>query len=351
MIEKLLEAFFRHAALIVVPTIALPILMTMAMFSTPPQFEAQTGIWVERATYLSYVDDMNRYLTPAQNQRNRLAELLRTRSFMADIAERTPLASLVESDGFVTLADIFARDLEFGASGEHLLVMRFRAEDRELALQALVATLEAFKDRATSDRLDQATVAISFYESRLAEAEERLAAARSDLVNYMAANPTLAATLANGGIESARLDLQFADTQRRVDMSQRDADLARASLERARLDTSAGLQGAALGFRIVDQPTVSKEASRQLRKVLVYPVAALVIGIVLSAGLLLLFALADRSVRSMADLAPDAVILGVLPRLHPQGLARRQGRDLTRRAVGFVAGAALALRQGRRNAA
>jgi capsular polysaccharide biosynthesis protein len=346
MIEKLLEAFFRHVALIILPIVVIPLVVAAAMLSTPPQYEAQAGMWVEQATYLSYsTDDINRYLSPATNQRNRLVELMQTRSFLAEVASGTPLAAVATSPGGdAWLRDIFARDFEVAASGDHLLTLRFRSEDRAESAAVLAAMVSAFKERAAADRYAQAQVAINFYQTRLNDATVELAAARVGLSKYLAENPALAVAIAKPGDTTARFDFQFAEAQNRVDTAQRDVDGARASLERAELDVAAGMKGLELGFRLVDPVTASESASRQLRKILIYPIAALVLGVVVGASLLVLFALSDHSVRSLADLGPDAVILGVVPRMRAQGVARRAGPAVVRRAIGFLAGSQLRLR-------
>lgn len=347
MIERTLEAFFRHWLLILAPAFVIPLVVTAYVLATPPQYEAQAGIWVERPTYLAYSStDLNQYLTPAQNQKNRLAELIQTRTFRADVANATALAKIATTpDGDEFLAQIFARDFDVSATGEHLLVLRFRAEDRAAAGQVVNAVVDAFRARAVTDRYAQAQVAIGFYQTRVAQAEARLVVARADLTKYLAANPAIATTLARSGIDAARVDAQFADFQRSVDAVQSDADAARASLEKARFDVSAGAQGDELGFRVTDPTQVSNGASRQVKRTIVYPVAALLGGLVLGAALLMIFALSDRSVRSLADLAPDVVILGVLPRLKPRGVGRRPGADVIRRGVAVAANVAIPARR------
>jgi len=350
MIEKVLEAFFRHALLIILPAIVIPLVVVAWVFSTPPQYEAAAGVWVERPAYLSYSgDELTRYLPPATVQRNRLTELMRTRSFMSDVLKDTPLAALLQTPGGeLGLDQTFARDFEINQGGDHLLVIRFRAEEKDVALTIVNAVVDQFRDRASDDRRSQAQLAISFYQARLTDSDGTLVEARSELAKYLDANPVLATTLARNGLEVARLDPGFADLQRRVDAALRSADGARAALQSAQFDYASSVQGDALGFRVVDAAGVSATASRQIRKVLVYPVAALIGGVLLGAALLMLFALSDRSVRSLADLAPDSVILGVMPRMRPASLARRAGPDVTRRAVGFIAGAALALKPAER---
>jgi len=346
MIERVLEAFFRHALLIVLPIVVIPLVVTAAVLTTPAQYEASAGVWVERATYLTYsTDDLGRYLTPAQNQRNRLVELMLTRSFLAAIARKTPLAAVVDTpNGDEMLTQLFARDFDVAAGGDHLLVLHFRMVERKAAAEVLDAVVGEFKTRAAADRFAQGQVAIALLQSRLTDADKALAAARADLAKYVAANPSVGAIIAKGGIESAKVDPQFAEIQRTVESSQRDADTARNLLASARLDVSAGIQGDELSFRVTDPTQVSPTASRQVKKVIVYPILALLAGLFIGAALLLFFTLSDHSVRSLADLGSETPILGVLPHLRPRGVGRRPGPAATRRGIGHGAGAVLPFR-------
>lgn len=345
MIEKVLEAFFRHWLLVILPVVVIPLDVTAWVFATPAQYEAQTSVWVDRPTYLNFgTDELTRYLPPATVQRNHLGEFMQTRTFLNDVVAATSLKRLLgDPNGVAELDRMFARDLDILQTGDHLLVIQFRAEERAVAFEMVNAIVDQFRKRVTEDRRNQAQVAISFYTARLNNVNANLTQARSDLAQYLAANPSVAATLLQRGAEVARLDPGFADLQRRVDVAQGDADSARQALAAAQLDYSAGVQSDALGFRVIDPTSVSTTPSRQLKKALAYPMIALLVGVALSASMLFLLALSDHSVRSLADLAPDTVILGVMPRMTPRA-KRRAGPHLTRRAVGFAAGAALALR-------
>jgi capsular polysaccharide biosynthesis protein len=342
MIERVAEAFFRHAVLIILPLIVIPLDVGAAVLATPPQFEAQAGMWAERATYLTYTQDDNPYLSPAQNQQARLLELMRTHSFTSIVAQRAGLTDLARSEaGLQALDQVFARDFEAFSNGDHLLILRFRSESRSLALTFVNAIADSFKERIAATVATQGQLAIDFYNARLAESESRLKAARQELTRVIDATPGLASSLKNGGVDAARLDPQFAEAQRKADSAQADADQARTSLERAQLDVAAAKQGGALSFRVADPAVVSAGASRQVKKVLVYPIVGLLIGLLVSAGLLLFFALSDHSIRSLKTLAPDAVILGVLPHMRPVGASRRAGATATRRAISYLAGGIL----------
>jgi hypothetical protein len=81
---------------------------------------------------------------------------------------------------------------------------------------------------------------------------------------------------------------------------------------------------------------------RDLKKRLVFPAAGLVVGIALSAVLLFLLVVGDRSVRGEADLLPPQRVLGVLPSMRvKRKVARAFRRDAARRAIAYPAGAAL----------
>ena len=342
MIERVLEAFFRHAILIVLPLIAVPVDVTAWVFSTPPQYEAQAGVWVERATYLSSAsDELTRYLPPASVQRGRLMELLLTRSFVNAVVSGTPLGAVAATpSGAAEIDQIFTRDFDVIQNGDHFLVIRFRSVESATAAAVVNAVVDEFRKRLSEDRRTQAQLAISFYQTLLGDSQAALTTARSDLSKYLSGNPKVALTLAQNGIEVARLDPQFAELQGRVDTASRDADNARSSLQAAQLDVSAANKSDALGLQIVDPTIVSASPTRQLKKMLVYPIAALLVGLVLSAGLLMLFTLLDHSVRSLTDLATDTPILGIIPRFETRPL-HVSGAHPTRRALASVAGAPL----------
>ncbi|MBI4494749.1 MAG: hypothetical protein HY690_18390 [Chloroflexi bacterium] len=351
MIAKYLETFFRHTLLLLLPPVLIPLIVgPIALLTTPVFYETWAGIWVERPAYLAYSDDSANFLTPAQNQSERLGEALRTRAFLLDVANRTSLAPLVGTlKGEERVRKIVEDGLSAFTSGKHLLVLRFRAETPQLSFELNNALVEAFKDRATADRTRQAGAAISFYQARLQAAEEAYAQANEAMRRYVAANPRLTAIdpnrdLANTpasrlGLPLVATEPQLAELVQRVTLTQSDLERARAALEQAGLNASSSLEGQELVFQVVDPPQVPTTAIRERRKRLIFPAAGLLVGLGLSAILLVLLMATDRAVRSEADLGPGARVLGAVPRLQLAPSAQAAGPDVARRAIGFVAGA------------
>lgn len=355
MISRILEAIFRHPFLVLLPPLLIPLIVgPIALALTPPYYESWAGIWVDRPTYLTYNDGWNQYITPAQNQFGRLDELLRTRAFQIDVAKRTSLAPLVGSQrGEQQIQKIISQGLAAQLNGSNLLVIRFRSPNAQLSQQVLSAVIDAFKDKTATDRVDQASIAVSFYQSRLQDAEKSLAKANDAVRSYVAANPRLLSLGADGGagataaarlgLPATAIDPTLGDLLRQVDLQQQDVERLRTSLETARLDASAALEGQELGFQVVDPPQLPTDLIRSRRKILIYPVAGLVVGLGISAALVIVLVAGDRSIRSEAELPAGLRVIGLVPQLQPAGVAKRTGPEVTRRAIGFAAGAAVPL--------
>jgi hypothetical protein len=359
MIVKFLEAFFRHKWLLILPPLLIPLIVgPIALLNASTYYEAGAGVWVDRAAYLNANDGFNSYLTPAQNQANRLTDMLRTRSFVMSIASRTSLAPLVGNEaGERAIERIFYKGFSMAPSGERLLVLRFRGATPQLSHQMVIGVIEAFRERVTSDRLEQASTAISFYEQRAKVAEEELNKANDALKRYVAANPRLttidpergaAATTADRlGLPAGAIDPQIAELLRKVDIQQADFDRTRQALEEARMESSAAIQGQDFGFRVVDEPKLPTRAIRERRKALIYPASGMVVGLGISALALVILVAGDRAVRSERDLNGVARIVGSVPQLRlGRGTSKKAGPDATRRAIGFSAGAFLPLGSG-----
>jgi uncharacterized protein involved in exopolysaccharide biosynthesis len=353
VIVTFLETFFRHKLLVLLPTILIPLIVgPIALLTAPTYYESWAGIWVERPVYLRVEDGWNGYNTPANNQQIRLTELLRTHSFVLDVAQRTALAPLAATEeGETAIRRVIGDGIALWPSGNQLLTIRFRAESPTFALEILNAILQAFQERLTADRLAQSDLAVSFYGAQLQDAEQRLSSVNEAMSRYVALHPYLTAadplrgpqsSLASQfGLPIAATDPQLAELVRRVELQQREVERARSSLEQARFSAAASIEGQELSLQIVDAPRLPSRAIRERRKALIYPAAGMLAGMGLSAGLLLLLVATDRSVRRAADFAPATRLIGTVPRVRMAGAARELGPAYARRAIGYVAGTAL----------
>ena len=141
MIARFLETFFRYKLLILLPFFMTPLIVVPFSFLlVKPYYETTAGLWVERPSYVPSTDDAqwNRYVTPAQNEVQRLTELLKTRSFTDDIARRTSLSPLLDSpEGRDELFEYLGRVIYPVATGNKLMTIRVRAEDPQLSMEII----------------------------------------------------------------------------------------------------------------------------------------------------------------------------------------------------------------------
>ena len=347
MIERLFEALFRHKLLLLTPPLLIPLIVApIALMTAPSYFESVAGIWVERPTYLTYRSDDLSMLTPAQNQAARLNEVMKTKSFLGDVAGRTSLVSMLGTSSEGRALETVARNTIVNTAGPHLLLLSARTNSPALSYQLVTAVVEGFKEKAASDRIEQAEVAIAFYESRLKGLEDALGKSNEALRRYVAVSnqrlsavDSAAGASARVGLPAAAADPQLSQLMRQVDLEQRDMESMRTSLERARLDVSAALEGQELGFQVMDQAQLAPRQIVERRRALVFPLAGALVGLMLSATLVVLLLAFDRSAHSEADLVSNYRVLGAIPHLRAPGGPVRGYSQGTRRAVGYVAGA------------
>src|SRR5919206_3021770 len=127
MTEKILDTLFRYKWLLLLPPLLIPLIVTPLAFILTVSYETRAAIWVERPTYLRTTgDDTGRLTTPAQSQGARLVELLRSRSFLMDIAQQTPLAPLVgTTKGEDKITAAVEKGLTITPNGNNLVVITF----------------------------------------------------------------------------------------------------------------------------------------------------------------------------------------------------------------------------------
>jgi uncharacterized protein involved in exopolysaccharide biosynthesis len=361
VIARFLETFFRHKLLVLLPAIITPLIVVpFAFLLVKPYYETSAGLWVERPSFVPSSDDWSRYITPAQHQQGRLIELLKTRSFSEEVARRTSLAQLLDSpQGKDDAYEYLARVILPVATGTKLLSVSVRSEDPQLAFEIVQATVAAFRERNANERMQQATQTIAFYEQQMKDADETLTGTRERMRRYVVANPRLltdgvgsigpsssssstASSSTRSNLPTAALDPQLGELLRRLDADEKEATRVHALLEQARFEASATLEGNDSSLQVLDPPTFPTRAQRERRRLLIFPAAAVAIGGLVSALLLVALTASDRSVRSSTDLQLMGRVIGVVPRMGLRRLPRQAGPETTRRAIAFVAGTALA---------
>jgi uncharacterized protein involved in exopolysaccharide biosynthesis len=354
LIAKYLEAIFRHKWLLMLPPLLIPLIVApIAVFSMPTTYQTITAVMVDRPRYLAATDDIaNAWITPAQFQSARFAEMLQTRSFLNAVASRTSMAPLVSTErGESRIREVISRGTQVVPRGDRLVSVGFSADTPQLAYQVANALVEEFRDRSMNERSTQASFALGFLESRLKEAEARLDQENEALRKYVAANPRLTtldpsrsannSTAARNGLPTAAIDPQLAELLKNVEIEQREVERTRMTLDQARFDATAGIEAQDMRFQVVDPARMPTSPTSDRRKIIMFVALAAVIGGGISVALTVFFVATDRTIRGESDLDGLWDVIGAVPAIGPGGKLRSAPLELARLQIGLAAGARL----------
>jgi uncharacterized protein involved in exopolysaccharide biosynthesis len=356
---RFLETFFRHKWWFILPPLIITIAAAYITVKTAPiMYQSTAGIWVDRPTYLAYNDNWNQWASPAQNQTARLTEQLKTQTFVVDVANRTSLANMTRSQrGMDQIYQLLAQGLNITPVGTHLVALSFRSENPRVSYEMLKAIVDGFNDSLANDQVNQAGLATEFYSDQLTQAQDDLTKASDDLRRYIQSNPNLSdlqfdSTSSVIGDPKAILDqasttdAQLQQLRSQVQNAQTHVNQLQQSLQSAEFQASASVQGQQLGFQILDAPNMPTSGGRDLKKRIIYPIGAFGGSLALSALILVLMAISNRSVQSESDLVTNVRVIGDVPFMRLKRGPRMLKKMSTRQAIGFVAGTALPAPKG-----
>jgi len=369
--RKLVSLALRSLPLLLLPIVLAPALVLyLQSGSSSGQYQSNATIWVldpdqiQRAS----LDVENAYLTPAQRQASVLRDLLMTESFRLQVAERagligadatggepdnagglTPgdrsaanidpaeLAAGMTEDQRTIVTRIVGSALAVTASGANLLTVTSTYPDPAVAQALGRGAIAAYDERLRAESERQDRITLEYFDEQLSVAETELIRRRDALNAYIQANANVDLS-ASGDIQYRSLLGEFQSQDAIV------ANLNEA-IQSTQLSAVSSSQALAARFNVLDEPSLPRlpiTPSRMQQFGL--PVAALMLGVMLSAAYLLVTYRLDHTIRSTEDLRGIGVpFLGYTPRLSPNGrrwlprvLRRREGAHARHAAASFA---------------
>src|SRR5579859_7654652 len=159
MIRRFLEALFRHKLLLLLPPVLIPGVVTpIVVASAPITYDSYVTVWVDHPSYLNYNDGSNPWVTPAQVQVTHMSELLSTRPFEMDVANRTSLAPLTQSNaGQGQIDDVFKKTISLIRPSDHIIVVTVSAPTAQISYEIATALVNAYQEKVQADMADQSS--------------------------------------------------------------------------------------------------------------------------------------------------------------------------------------------------
>lgn len=323
-IHRLLDSYFRHPLLHLLPLAVFAVLGVAYVGNIESRYRADGVLLVEGQTFLSSLTQVrgadSGWETPASRTSRQLNSLLQTDAFMSSVVANSELADP---------ADLGAGDLQqlrgsIGSweAGENLVQVWSSHEQAEVAFRLAGATIETLIDWQIDSEVDQSTAAETFLSPLTQQYREELNAAQSELEEYLRANP--------GPAEGERPATQQIVVDRLTaevsGASARYAD-AVAKEENARLATAQVESDVMSRLQLIDEPQLPTAPEGSFRATLVSLAAFLATGGLLTIAAIIAGAAADQTVRFPQDVRRrfDLDIVAVLPDASAWSLAPSAG--------------------------
>lgn len=302
VVERLLETYFRRPVLYLVPLALCLAFGAYSALTAPKLYISEGVLEASGSTLLGNLSDLEldssfgrTPTTPAEVASDRINEQLSSDDFVMSVAERAGLGTALDS-GVIGLDWIRAR-VGSSADGDNLLKVGAGTADPVMSERLATATIDTFIQSVVDDDLRQSGVAEGFYDEVASQYQVRVDDAEQELADYLAEHPEPAVGNRPTAVQS-QIDQLSAVVERnneQLSSAQAKAEEARLATEQARIDIEQRL-------RIVDEPTEPAASMTGLRTAALSIVTFGVLGAVLSAGVVIVAAFLDRTVRTTAEL-------------------------------------------------
>jgi uncharacterized protein involved in exopolysaccharide biosynthesis len=311
MLLHLLETFFRHPIIHLLPLVIFVALGAFSAFSAEKTYRSVGILNATSGTLLSELTGNTPTFgfesTSTVTSRN-IEQLLTTDAFLNDVIERARLTGAVES-GVLTRGEIRASIAAF-PQGENLIAVAATTPWPEQSQALAAATLEGFVEWVVSNDVQDAAVRIDTYENIRDRYRTELNEAVDALNAYLLEHPA--------GDEDNRPvgeTLEINRLQDAVDRADEALTGAETNVNDAELAQNVARTVVTRQLRTIDEPQIPTAPTAGLRKAVMTIGMFGVLGAMLSLGTVVLAATLDRTIRIPNDVSAKfgVDVLAVVP--------------------------------------
>lgn len=307
------ETFFRYWLIAIVPIIVLPLADYAMTRHTPKTVLTTANVWVDQSAAGANAN-YNQWQTPAQNEAATLNQLLQASNFEQAIIQASPLYLKVfarSSNPYDAATADLLKNLQVTSRPDwpNLVSVIYTGNDWQVGLQVVNSFLSTARSQTQQLNQQQATKGIAYYSYQLHSAQQSLTQSTKQLSDYLethsispgqmnaqlAVDPTLATLVQQNQANQAAVT----SAQQQI-----------AKLHSQQVPDSVAEQSQ---FQIIDGPHVSVVSSRKQQ--IMNIAIALVIGLLLGGGFLVVKTALDRSLRYTDEVTRllDLPVLAVMP--------------------------------------
>jgi capsular polysaccharide biosynthesis protein len=304
---KLLESFFRHRWLYLLPIVVMIVAAGIAIAIAKPRYSSAGSLYVQSGSLVNSLNNLPKdggvvWITQSQVTTNQIKELLQTEAFVRSVVKGTLLE--VKLNGDVEQRAKVIKDVNkaliVAPAGDNLVTFGAEFEDPKVAYQLASQLTESYiLWKLNSDRQDS-LAAQSFFVDLAPPYQDTLDKARRALEDYIKTHPT--------PVRGERPELESIEVTRlqgEVSQAQTRVEEVRQKEESARLAQIQAERGVRQAYLIIDAPKVPIKRINGLQVLVMSNLLFVIVGVILSVIGVIGSALIDRSLRFPMDVVND----------------------------------------------
>ena len=317
---RLLESYFRHRWLYLVPVVILTAVGVATALLAKDEYISSGVMYVQEESFLAGVTGVRTegfdWLSPATRTTRELSDLIQTDTFIRGVIAQTSLESRMSgSTGDVaqTLADV--RTAVWAAEqGDNQLWVLASWEDPAVAYELANATIENYIQWHINTDLADSIAAEAFFDDLIETYRTDLITANQALELYLAEHP-----VPLRGERSELEVLEISRLQADINLAASRYSEALYSEETSRLATVQTESDVRQTYYVLDAPEIPTQSTRSLRALALNVAIFAAVGGLLSLGAVVANALIDRSYRFPIDAwhTLDLPVLAMVPDVNP----------------------------------
>ena len=300
IILRILESYFRHRWLYLLPIV---LMIGLGIAFMKPTYTSKGVLYVETQSYLASLTAVRDsqgvfWLTPGQAVSQEFNELLKTDAFVRAIIQQTDLEEVMDK-GTVEVNNIIVetrKNVWAAPLGGNQLLVNAEHEDPVIAYQIVTAAIDGYLRWRINAGLVESEVAQVFFRDLINSYEADLTAARAEMQRYLETHP-IPLRGERPGVELLEIDRLQAD----IDLAASRYATALDKEENTRLSIIQIESDARQTYFLIDAPHVPEKPNRALRRRALQAGVFVVVGMLLSGGLIVGTAIIDRSFRFPID--------------------------------------------------
>lgn len=310
VVLRLLDSFFRHKLLHVLPIVAFTALGVWHVGTQEVEYQAKGVLLVEDETLLTSLTnvggDGNGFQAPSNRVSTEVNALLQTDAFVSSVASGAGIGS----DPPPERIERIQASIGSYPVGENLVHIWSNDIDPERARAKAAATIESLIQFQIDTAVGDSAAAEGVLDPLTAQYRDDLTAARQALADYLREHP-VSDEGARPSNEQFRVD-QLTAALTKADVRYSDALEKEESARLAKTQAESAIQGR---FQVVDEPQVPSSPVGRLRTRALALAVFLLVGGIMTAASIVLGAVLDQSVRYPLDVTTrlGVKVLGVVP--------------------------------------